>query len=170
MAIDYTQHIKIINMALSNLVREEFTSINVVNKYEFDFATFAKNSEYIRFHYLNDYFISRNTDGETRAFTFDLSIYFDRLKFNRRKEFENLYSDRVDRMTKLLSQNPTYTTEYYYWHDLKIQEREYVEFTPEDLKNKHIAEFKFTIELIRTTMWNNPGVYGYSMYSQPIYS
>lgn len=151
MAITFTEHLKTINNALYDLIRAEFTTIKIIYKPEFDFADLAKHGEYIRFYYDNDSFVSRNSDGETRDFSYNLSIYFDRFKIARRDDFEDLYANRVDRLTKLLSQNPTHTVSgSYVWHDLKVAEREYNEF---DEDQTNVVELRCQIEITKTTMW-----------------
>lgn len=153
MAITFTEHVKTINDALYDLIRDEFTPVNVRNSPWFEYDKFGRNREYVRFHYVSDVQISRCSEGETREFIYDISLYMQSYRKDR-DEFELLYANRMDRITQLLTYIPTYVSgSDYKWHDARITEREFIDLEIDDENMNNVIELRCQLILTRTAMW-----------------
>ncbi len=145
----YTNHIETIREALHLLLIAEF-NVKVDFNIEFN-PGFGKN-EYIRYFFQGDNFVSSNSDGETREYTFDIDIYINTAKIDKTK-FTQTASKRIEQLNQLLSYYRTYQpSNVYKWHDSRIESIEIDRLEDvEGFENVKIIRCEYTV--VRTGQW-----------------
>jgi hypothetical protein len=169
MAVTYNVNVQTINRVIASLLEGEFTQINVRCSPDFEFDQIGKFGVYIRYYYQGDTFLSRHTDGEMREFTYNISIYFNRMQYQKKDDLEDVYSDYSERLNTLLCADPTQWSSAFtgifpigfsesVWFDANM-DRELVfgedndEIEGEENKN-NIIEFKHEFRFTRGTTWS----------------
>lgn len=114
----YTNHINTIVEALRSLLLGEF-------KVKIDYSMFFNpgfgHNEYIRYFIDSEDYVSSNTDGEVRNYTFGIDYYFNTAEIDRTK-FSKIISKRIEQLKQLLMYNRTYQpNSVYTWHDARIE-------------------------------------------------
>ena len=145
----YTDHLQTVNDALHALLIGEFeTDI----KFESEFQPNWKRSEYIRYWPVSQIYVSGNTSGEDRQYTYDIDIYFN-IKQMSRNVFKNTVSERLERLKQLLMENRTYQpSDVYKWHDGTVDEIEILKRDEEDdYEGIYYVHCEFTI--MRFNQW-----------------
>lgn len=139
-----TNHLKIINDALHDLLLSEFkVPIDFAKEYNIDFS----KNEYIRYWITEQPLISANSVGEDREYIYEIEHYFNRFSMNRIK-FNNLIAARIEQMKQLLMENRTYILSIYYWHDANLDIGEI-----EQIEDKKVYFYHADLHLTRFNQW-----------------
>lgn len=121
MAITYTNDMKTnISDPLRSLMYTEFAPVDVVFDNMLDPARMTRG-EYIRYYFLDSNEVAKFSSGETREYTLEIVYYFDTRLYREKKAFDNLYSDRVEHLKRLLYNNFSYNDGTYRWHNLAVE-------------------------------------------------
>ena len=92
---------------------------DVVLEPEFQASRISTRGEYIRYYFLDSNEVSKHSDGETRDYDIEIVYYFDTRLFRTGKAFDEVYSDRSERLKAVLEQNIEYSSSSTYrWHYL----------------------------------------------------
>jgi hypothetical protein len=109
-------------------LRNEFTAtpgspaIDVVLADSFMPAYLATKGEYIRYWIEDSPIESVIPDGEVRNYIIGLYYYFDTGKKQIQRDWETLFSDRVEHIKKLIRNNHSYSpTSGYTWHWASVE-------------------------------------------------
>ena len=100
MSIDYDNVEKKISDELLEIL-EEF-EIESVLEDKFQIQRLAERGEYIRIWPGTSEQIGFNSDGETREYPYQIIHYFDRKRYRKEKDWNELYSERSAMMRQLL--------------------------------------------------------------------
>ena len=168
--MSYYSHIAAITAQIETLVADQFSELNVRHQPMYESDQLGKRHEYIRFFYDSDNLVSRNSDGETRDFVFNVSYYFH--NFNRRADFSDHVFYQVERLNWILCNEPTQnnSSDEYVWHDGRMEGREFIQ--PEDDSNVYEVQIQFVVT--KTCMWGTlanyaAGIYNFSDYGYSVY-
>jgi len=153
MAVTYTNEVKTnISDVLHGLLNTEFKPVDIRlhNVFEPEFMT---RGEYIRYWFLDSTAISYFSQGETRQYEIEIVYYFDLRRSNTRKAFDDLYSERLERLKRLLDNSRYYDDGTYRWHelDIDIMPIQTVEEL-EEIEAEETMALKFTVNLKRSNM------------------
>jgi len=122
MAVTYTNNLKThISDPLEALLWGEFQPVDVVLEPAFQASRISTRGEYIRYYFLDSNEVDAHSDGETRDYEIEIVYYFDSRVFRTGRAFDDVYSDRSERLKALLEQNRNYTSSSTYrWHNLTL--------------------------------------------------
>jgi hypothetical protein len=150
--ITYTNHVEAITDSLRYLLVSEFNN-EIVQSMFFEPDKLGRG-EYFRYHLSEQPIVGMHSDGETRDYTFECSWYFNTKHSDFRKTFDDLVSERMERLKKLLLNNREYSpSSVYKWHLLlvEIDESFYLGEEEEELiKYNHILCVPITITITRS--------------------
>jgi len=156
MAVTYTNDKKTnISDPLEALLFTEFQPVDVVLEPEFQASRISTRGEYIRYYFLDSNEVSKHSDGETRDYDIEIVYYFDTRLFRTGKAFDEVYSDRSERLKAVLEQNIAYSSSSTYrWHNLiivsdPIQTVEDLE----DIEGEITMAQRFVITITRSNFW-----------------
>jgi hypothetical protein len=152
MTITYTNHVKVVSDSFRYLLVTEFNNEIVHAKlFQPDKLT---RGEYFRYYLSEQPIVSKSSDGETRAYTFNCSWYFNTKHFDFRKTFDDLVSERIERLKRLMANNNNYIPSgVYKWHmvDVEPAESSYIGVDGDELDSYiHIFEVPITIVITRS--------------------
>jgi hypothetical protein len=120
MVVTYTNQIETnISEPLYALLVAEFNPVDIRMHDVFE-PEFMTRGEYIRYWFLDSTEISRFAQGETRQYEIEIVYYFDLVRSRPQKAFNDLYSERLERLKRLLDNNTSYDDGTYRWHKLEI--------------------------------------------------
>jgi len=120
MAVTYTVDIRDnISNPLRALMWAEFKPVDVVFGKDFDPARMSRG-EYIRYYLLESTKVEGHSDGETRDYEIEIVYYFDTKYYRTKKAFDDIYSDRFERLKRTLEDNEAYNDGTYRWHSMVI--------------------------------------------------
>jgi len=152
MTITYTNHVEIVTDSLRYLLVTEFNNEIVQSKY-FNPDKLTRG-EYFSYYLSEQPVIAGHTDGETRDYTFDCAWYFNTKQFDFKKTFDDLVSERTERLKRLMSNNSNYTPSgIYKWTKVIVEPEEsfYLGEEEEELeKYSHILCVPITITITRS--------------------
>jgi hypothetical protein len=119
MTITYTNHVETITDALRYLLDAEFNYEIVQSRY-FEPERIGKG-EYFRYFLSEQPVVSTFAGGETRDYIFNCSWYFNSRNYDYKKTFDDIISDRIERLKRLLFNNKYYSpSNVYKWHHLQV--------------------------------------------------
>ena len=153
MVVTYTNEIETnISDPLYSLLNTEFKPVDIRMHYEFE-PEFMTRGEYIRYWFLESTEISRFAQGETRQYEVEIVYYFDLTRSRTRKAFDDLYSERLERLKRLLDNNTSYDDGTYRWHelDITINPIQTVEEL-EEIEAEETMALRFLVELTRNNI------------------
>lgn len=156
MAVTYTNDIKSnISDPLEALLFAEFQPVDVVLEPEFQASRISTRGEYIRYYFLESTEVSKHSDGEFRDYDIEVVYYFDTRVFRTGKAFDEVYSDRSERLKAVIEQNREHTSSSTYrWHDLilvsdPIQTVEDLE----EIEGELTMAQRFVVTITRGNFW-----------------
>ena len=121
MAVSYTVEIKTnVSDPLRSLIFSEFSPIDCVMENGFQGSRMT-TGEYIRYWFLDSTEVSRFADGETRDYNIEIVYYFDVRYYRSKQAFDEVYSDRLERLKRLLDNNSCYNDGTQRWHKITIE-------------------------------------------------
>ena len=120
MSVTYTNEIKT-NLLdpLKGLIFAEFPIVELVCEPGFDAANMT-HGEYIRYWLLDSTEVAKFAIGETREYEVEIVYYFDVRRRQVKKAFDDVYSDRLEHLKRLLDNNSSYNDGTYRWHNIEI--------------------------------------------------
>jgi len=156
MAVTYTNNIKThISDPLDALLFTEFSPVDVALEPAFQASRVSTRGEYIRYYFLGSEEESKHSDGEFRNYDIEIVYYFDTRVFRTGKAFDDVYSDRSERLKALLEQNRAYSSSgTYRWHNLtmSIDPIQTVEDL-EDIEGELTMAQRFQVTITRSNFW-----------------
>ncbi len=153
MVVTYTNESKVnISDPLYALLNTEFKPVDIRMHDMFE-PEFMTRGEYIRYWFLESTEIDRFAQGETRQYEIEIVYYFDLKRSRTRKAFDDLYSDRLERLKRLLDNNTSYDDGTYRWHelDITIDPIQTVEEL-EEIEEEETMALRFLVELTRSNI------------------
>ncbi len=153
MVVTYTNEIETnISDPLYSLLNTEFKPVDIRMHHEFE-PEFMTRGEYVRYWFLESTEISRFAQGETRQYEIEIVYYFDLTRSRTRKAFDDLYSERLERLKRLLDNNTSYDDGTYRWHelDITINPVQTVEEL-EEIEAEETMALRFLVELTRNNI------------------
>jgi len=154
MAITYVNYVKVINQALSALLKAEFTVTPIRYYDKFEKNELAKKSEYIRFYYNGDEHLDDLALGNARSYKYTLSLYFQYHGLDEQDQFEAIVTDRKEHLYNLLMQNRAYEPSgVYKWHHIIVEESSPVVWGIEE-EHLEVAHIEMDITFTRTNTDN----------------
>ena len=153
MTITYTNHVETVTDSLRYLLVTEFNN-EIVQDKDFNPDKLGRG-EYFRYYLQEQPILDNSSDGETRDYTFNCAWYFNTKYFDFKKTFDNLVSDRIERLKRLLANNRNYTPSgVYKWHGVKVEPEESFYIGDEDdeelISYIHIITVPITITITRS--------------------
>jgi len=156
MAVTYVNDIKTnISDPLEALLWTEFQPVDVVLEDMFQESRISTRGEYIRYYFLDSDEESKHSDGETRNYTMEIVYYFDTRVFRTGKAFDEVYSDRSERLKAVLEQNRYHTSSgTYRWTTMTISTDpiQTVEEL-EDIEDEKTMAQRFEVTITRSNFW-----------------
>jgi len=156
MAVTYTNNLKTnISDPLEALLFTEFSPVDIALEPIFQASRISTRGEYIRYYFLGSSEVEKHSDGETRDYEIEIVYYFDTRVFRTGKAFDEVYSDRSERLKALLEQNRAYSSSgTYRWHNLilstdPIQTVEELEEVEDELT---MAQ-RYQVTITRSNFW-----------------
>ncbi len=153
MAVSYTNEMKTnISDPLEALLFAEFSPVGVVLENEFQASRISTRGEYIRYYFLSSTEVAKHSDGETRDYDIEIVYYLDTRVFRTGKAFDEVYSDRLERLKAVLDENRAYTSNSTYrWHNIvvEIDPIQTVEEL-EDIEDELTMALRFLITITRS--------------------
>jgi len=154
MAVTYTNDIKVISDSLDALVFAEFSPVDFVLEDKFQASRISARGEYIRYYFIGSNEVDLHSDGETRDYEVEIVYYFDTRVFRTGKAFDEVYSDRMERLKAVLQQNRSYTSSTYRWHDLSITTDPIATVEElEDVEGELTMAQRFLVTITRSNFW-----------------
>ncbi len=152
MTVTYVNHVETVTDSLRYLLVTEFNNDIIQSKF-FNSDKLGRG-EYFRYYLSEQPVIELHSDGETRDYTFECAWYFNTKQLDFKKTFDDLVSERIERLKRLLHNNRNYSpSSVYKWHHLIVEPLEsfYLGEDDEDLKNySHILCVPITITIRRS--------------------
>ena len=123
MAVTYTNDMKTnISDPLEALLFAEFSPVDVVLENGFQASRVSTRGEYIRYYFLSSSEVAKHSDGGTRDYEIEIVYYVDTKLFRTGKAFDEVYSDRHERLKAVLDENRNYTSSSTYrWHNIVVE-------------------------------------------------
>ena len=154
MVVTYTNQIETnISEPVYALLVAEFNPVDIRMHDVFE-PKWLTRGEYIRYWFLDSEPISHFAQGETRQYEIEIVYYFDLVRSRPQKAFNDLYSERLERLKRLLDNNRSYDDGTYRWHELEISIMPIQ--TVEDLEDieeeTSTMALKFTVLLTRNNI------------------
>ena len=152
MTITYINHIEMVTNSLRYLIVTEFNN-DIVQSNLFEPGALGRG-EYFSYWLSEQPVLEFHSDGETRDYTFDCAWYFNTKQFDFKKTFDDLVSERIERLKRLLHNHRSYAPSgVYKWHHLIVEPDEsfYLGIEDEELeKYNHILCVPITITITRS--------------------
>ena len=151
MTITYTNHVETITDSLRYLLVQEF-NCEIVQEEKF-VSKHLDKGEYFNYYLTEQPIELLHSDGETRNYTFECKWFFNTKQFEFRKTFDDLVSERIERLKRLLYNNRSYTpSNVYKWHHLvtEIEKSFYLIEEDEETNYAHVLCVPITIIITRS--------------------
>jgi len=128
MAVTYTNYVKTVSDAFRTIIRNEFTAtfgspnFDIILSDRYQSEVLANKSEYIRYWIEEDTLESGAANGETRNYMIGCYYYVDIYKKHVQRDWEELLSDRVEHIKKIINTNDSYAPSgTYKWHNASVE-------------------------------------------------
>ena len=152
MTVTYINHVEIVADSLRYLLVTEFNN-EIVQSNLFEPDKLGRG-EYFSYYLSEQPIIDFHSDGEVRDYTFDCAWYFNTKQFDFKKTFNDLVSERIERLKRLIYNNRKYSPSgVYKWHKAIVEPEEsfYLGIEDEELsKYSHIHCVPITITITRS--------------------
>jgi hypothetical protein len=149
MAIAYVNNETIVSESVKDLILNEF-ECPVVLESAFQLHRMTKG-EYIRIWPGSSEWVSGMSDGEYRSYLYDIFYYFDRARYSTKKDWDEIYSDRMAKLSAIIVENRYYAQDDYIWHSWILNEisppMAITEF--EEIEDDHTFGIIFNTEITR---------------------
>jgi len=153
MTVTYTNHLDAIVDALKTILFDEFKPVPVIYDEGYE-NRHLKHGEYIRFWLERDNWISGNTSGETRQYSFQIDFYIEDRKRLNDYNFQNYHSTKAERLKQVLNSNRVYGSTT--WHALEVESLAYLsaeEIFAEQEGLENIRAIRLIVNITRSNFW-----------------
>ena len=119
MSVSYTNQALTVQTALFDLLVAEFTEFDVVYEEMFN-PEYLTKQKYCRMYLQEDRQVSKDANGITREYEFQVALYFNLEHFQERLDFA-IYSDTAERLKQLIeTYNVHQPSSVYKWHEADV--------------------------------------------------